>query len=496
MNIPSRQEVKDELQSIANSAGYTGSTVDFIISIMATGYYETLLRSIGIMREANSETAANINSLISLAIKRMYSAFRGYNPQLILKGTSTRLSTLKRGDKVYTGEHFNLYVYKDVTLYPNQEAVIPLIASSEYVYLQKQNQSDRFYVEFRADNLSEDIDLYIQTNQTEFLNNNIGNLIVPTKIFRLFNSEGGVLDMTIQDFGVRYYRYVKDDANFTISGFKYIDNPDQDIDDLINEAMADVRSGNDPNATLDMMIDIPNFTGRSIDYKRDTNGYDSDGTPIVTKIYRSVPRESKEELRINYNSQIDSIYLIRSNSDLLDTFKQAFSNKIYQVNILQASTQDQLDEGIREHFLANRTPQSEELKYPLCVFFYIPKDEANLIIGGEMNSYRSAVKYYYLYDNLYACRGIEKKYKVYITVRTNDTTTLHTDVNSILSEYNNQFGINAKMSELLTKVAKLQEVNELVSVKLYNDKGVYVDAQEVTCNPYEYLSLESELITE
>lgn len=333
MNIPSRQEIKESLQSIASDAGYSGSAVDFIISLASTGYYETFLRSIGILREANADTAANINSLITMAVNRMYSTFRGNCPRLILKGQSTRYQELKRGDKVYSSENFNLYVYTDITLTPNTDFSIELIASPEYIFSSKKNKSDRFYVDFRDNDLSEDINLYVQTDQTAFLNNDYGVLTTPKKVFRLFSQNlSSILDITIQGWGVRYYRYTKGDANFTISAFKYLDDHDQDVEEVINSAMEKVLDGSATEA--DLQLEISNFIPTYIGWKVDK---DEDG--VVLKTYKSVPRETKEELKVNLNSQIDSIYMVRSNSDLLDSFRVAFANKISDVNLESYATE-------------------------------------------------------------------------------------------------------------------------------------------------------------
>lgn len=332
MNIPSRQEIKESLQSIALDAGYSGSAVDFIISLASTGYYETFLRSIGILREANADTAANINSLITMAVNRMYSTFRGNCPRLILKGQSTRYQELKRGDKVYSSETFNLYVYTDITLTPNTDFSIELIASPEYIFSSKKNKSDRFYVEFRDNDLSEDVNLYVQTDQTAFLNNDYGVLTTPEKVFRLFSQNlNSILDITIQGWGIRYYRYTKGDANFTISAFKYLDGHDQDVEEVINSAMEKVLDGSATEA--DLQLEISNFIPTYIGWK-----VDRDANESIIKTYKSIPRETKEELKTNLNSQIDSIYMVRSNSDLLDSFRVAFASKISDVNLESYAT--------------------------------------------------------------------------------------------------------------------------------------------------------------
>ena len=474
MNIPSRSGIKEKLQSIAQDAGFSGVAVDFVISVMSTGYYETILRSLGILRESSSETAVNVNSMISLACSRMYSVFRGKNARVTMVGEASEYQILKRGTKVYSGENFNLYVYRDVTLNPKGDQTIELIASKRYINESKKNKSDRYFVEFLGPNISEDIILYTQEDQTNLIDDNlVGRETEVTKNFRKHADKDIVFELTIPGWGVRYYKKSKNDINYQISAFEYLDNIDQELVNFKTEAEADKATNHDAN--LDISLDIENFIPKSM------------------TIRNLEPRETLEEIKINYNTQIDSIYLIRSNSDLKDSFKLAFGSKIYEVDYEQFTEYDA--SKLPTNFLEKYIPKATEgqPKPPFVVFFYVPKKLP--ITSNELVSYINATKFYYMYDNIYACEGTPKNVTIQVTISTNDSLIAQEAINSLLAGYTNQFGITLKATEFITKIAKLDSINELIDFKLSSTSardGIY-DGSDVVCSKYEYLVINTEI---
>lgn len=419
--ILSREEIKSKMQQIAEDAGFKGTAVDFIISIMATGYSDTLMSSIGLTQEAKAETAVNINSLISLACDRMYSAYRGKNPRVIITGISTEYQVLKRGTQVYSSVDYNLYVENDTVMLPNIEIDLQLVVSKNYYELENSNKSLRFYTEYRQANLSEDFLLFVEGKQTE-----------TTKVFRDHVDLGTIFALTIQDFGVRFYTKQRTDDTYLLSAFEYIS--EVDLSELYNEDFS-----------------IQDFT-----LSDTTEG-------AKPKVITGTARETIEELRVNYNSQIESLYLIRSKSDLTESFRLAFASKATDVNF----------------------EQDLSTKPPKVNFYYIPRDESNKISDLEFNAYATKVRYYYLYDDLVLNLATKIEATLEITLVTNEYASVQQSIQNIIDAYQNKLGTSIEYTQLRTDISKIDEISNVVDMRL---KVAGETQTEYTCDPHSYLS--------
>jgi len=484
MNIPSRQEIKDKLQQVATEAGYSGSVVDLIISLMSTGYYETILRSVGILRESNAETAANINSLITLAASRMYSTFRGKNCKLVLKGNPTGYQELKRGYRIYSSEAFNLYVSEDMELSPAELisgnlTEIPIIASKNFIYQSKKNSPDRYFTEFLTSDLTEDIILYEQVDQSAFLDNDRGIQVELTKNFREHSVNNILFDLTIQDFGLRIYTKTPNDHNYTLSAFTYLPDSAQLIADFLQEVYADREF--DQSADLDINLDLRDFELHDIE---------------ITNYFE--PRETLAELRNNYNSQIDSIYLIRSNSDLLDTFNLDFGHLIDDVSIKQFGefNPQMIQTGeLSPTFLTDSVPAmintqgALKPELPYAIFYYIPKDPNNLITVSDMVTYINAVEYYYMMDNLYCCPGTPKSYDLNITITSIDPIHSRTEIEKLVSRYDHKLGLHAYYYNIITEIAKIESVTSIRELDLRDNDNSNYSTYEINLKFWQYSSI-------
>ena len=94
---------------IANRLGYTGSSVEVLVQLLANASYIEELEDMSYVQEASLERATLTNSKIQHCVDRMYSVFRGSCPRVILKIQPSRYLSYKLYDKILSGNRFNIY---------------------------------------------------------------------------------------------------------------------------------------------------------------------------------------------------------------------------------------------------------------------------------------------------------------------------------------------------------------------------------------------------
>ena len=471
--IVSRQELKNELGEILTENGFRGPVAELLKSVCATTYYNILSKCISISRENLMDSAVNYNSLIALALKRMYSVFRGTNPRLTLTGKSNKLQVLKRGTLVYSGNEFNFYVESDTELPVNKLTEIPLIASPEYRELTKVSNPNNYYIEFRENNLSEDFILYMQFNQE---GDSISTRCNTTTSLREHISQGTILEMTIQDWGVRFYETALSDKNVMLSVFKYLEDGNRIVEDWLSDHLT--YEGD--NISVDASFTITGFTFQSLFMKTDDIGN------IIG--YQS-PRETKKDIKNHYSYQINTLALIRSNSDFLETFNHKFMSYIFDSFVEAYNSSYELPNIA----YTSRVPKTDS--YPITVIYYSPRAKNLFITDMMMKEFLDEVKYYAVGNSISACAGEVKSVDIVISIIKNSDDAIE-DINEILSDYDGKFHKDLSIIDLQSKIIKLNSVKQLKEFKVYSfdnqsitGSGYYNNGDLINDADYEYYDL-------
>lgn len=453
--IVSRQQLKTDLLAICEKNGFKGPLATLIASVSSTTYYNIISRGMLLSREMNINTAVNYNSLIALAMKRMYSVFRGTNPKLTLTGTTSKAQTLHRGDLVYSGPDFNLYVENDVDLILNKFNDIPLVASPAYHYLSKYDNPNEYYIEFRTGNLSEDFILYKEEDQE-------GDKTLTRKDtttnFREHIQLGTIFDLTIQDFGIRFYEKSLEDKNAVLSVFEYLDNGNQLIEDFVNDNASDLQTT------------IKGFIPQD----------------LFIKEYAAV-RESKNEIRNHYAYQLNTIYLIRSNSDVLETFNLKFIQYVFDSTIVTYNS-----EGEIPNFAKNNRLPKYTTSYPLTIVYYSPRSKSAFISADQIEEFAEEIRYFNVGNIISACIGRGKFLNMVLTIVRATDSALE-DVKDLLDSYNGKFGSRFSISRIRSDIDRLDSVQGVseFKVEVFEDKdvtstGYWQDGIHVEDVDYDY----------
>jgi hypothetical protein len=426
--IKTREEIRDELKKIAKDSNLQGTAVDFLISITSTAYYNALLNTITINKESNSDTLANINSAITLAAERMYSVFRGYNPKISIRAQFTEYHIFRRGDEVCDMGDYKLFVLKDTIVSPNDYTEVPLIASTEYITYENNNIGLKYFSEFITEDISSDTIFYINDREID-----------TTVDFRTHLIEGIPFELTISDFGVRIYftpetttklgRSYGENGfsiqNVGISGFKYV----EDID-FTNLKESDFNLKVNYDSSSSFYINISDSLS--------PEGYiESQG----------LLRESRDQIIANFKTQINSIGVIRSNTDLLDIVKEGFKNRILDCSY--------------EYPNGNATS---------IIYYYIPKVDS-LLSQEEFQTFINSKISYFIFDSVVPKVANKKFITFNALIRTDNRENADKEIRLILSKLENKFNQNKRVTEVIAEILKITNVLELKEFSVTDSEG-------------------------
>lgn len=416
--ILSREEIKSKLYLIASDQGFNTSPVlDLIISLMSTSYYDTVLSSINILNESNSETAANINSLINLSAERMSSVYRGTNTKIKIYGKSNQYQNVKRGQLLYEGDKFNVYALKDVEIIPNSNqnylTEIECIVSTKYYEVTNTDRSLSYYREFPYKDLSEDYiiknELGIQKSSTKDFNIHVLNSDVAHNI----NSEViPYFDLTISDYGLRLYFKNEVDSTLTLSIFTYYNL--EDITELDKVA-----------------LNLDDFD-------------ENKSRRVITK---GISRDSFDLIRNRYKSQIDTLGVVRSKSDLIDLFIKYFNNKVLNVNFKNESV------ALGRHKI---------------IYYYIIKGNSNPPTITEVNDYKNKFSPYFIDCDVEVVEATKVELVMNITIATEDQLTAKENITKYMNQYLNKFEVSIDTNKVRTDISKFTEIHNVTELMINN----------------------------
>lgn len=303
-------EIESKLREIALSNNLTGDLVELLIKLIAYSRYESEVSTYVSLLEALPSRAANENSKIEHAVNNMYSIFRGENSILELEVKVTGNITLNSLQLVFSNRFDRLYFKSLITpLGKEVSGDYDLVYGNVYkLRLIKSNSIESVLLSTDVDNAFLLESLVGNISETYILKNRLNNFnLKTTKSFsdHIDSSiEGGDLkhfDLTIPDYGVRFYS--ADPLGFSIS----------DPYELLYA----------PFLEEDIRLDLLN--------KMTIEGVDIDFNSL-----KIIPFKEKEVLynylyNLNKNLLVQS--KVRSNSDVLDSFRNLFTSKILDCSL-------------------------------------------------------------------------------------------------------------------------------------------------------------------
>lgn len=148
--------------------------------------------------------------------------------------------------------------------------------------------------------------------------------------------------------------------------------------------------------------------------------------------YSGTLRETREEIKKNYLTSINSLGLIRSNTDILDSFKLKFNSKIVDCEILKSSNN--------------------------LIFNYIPRNSE--IDQFDFSEFRKDIKTYLLGDlniNLVKSHAINVEFNFNVIVTSNTTK-----VYDLLMKFKT-YNVVINPYELIADINKIPEVDHVKS---------------------------------
>jgi len=514
--IPSRLDIKNTLQKIAKDSGYEGATIDLLISILSTGYYESILRSLLLLRESNQETAINYNSLLNIAASKMYSAYRGRNHKGLLLAKSEKVKIIKRGDLLYESEDFNIYsegnIYKfesnqnneldlSITDYqlPTQIVVeagdnydslvnetigytiIPVVFCKKYYEETSFNRAPSLHVDFDINNLSEDIQLQIYKNMnsqgsgvrysdsyllnrtkdfTEFIKNE-ESLLKGDTVGSIFTS---IFDLTLPGSGLRIYTNNSQysDANLVLSAFDFLDTA------YIDEFTSIYDNNENPTVnqiTSNLKFDLSSESILLFNQLQVKNFIEANSTNIGIAAYLNAylsateffnfpikDRQSFEDLMTSVTYQIRSNYIIRSYSDLNEVIKSYFKFRSNDPKIIK-DIKITVNSG-------NENPGLE-----VFYVFDSTQTSTDLTEQDAEEFLNEKGNYFFLPENHQLTFTKGSPINIRISINAKFTTAF--DDTELINEINNKWGykfdIKVEAYEIQSYITKLDSIESLIS---------------------------------
>lgn len=302
----SLSEIEEEFRTIADANQLVGDSVEVLIKLLSYNRYESLTSVDNVLLESLPDTAVNTNSKIAHAMNEMYSIYRGKNATVVVDALVTGNVKLEKYDKVYSDRDNSLY-FLSASLdgvevdgdyqftYGKTYKLTLLKAEKKLTEVVTVSEENKYLIELLDTDISETYSIRTGSNLETY--------IPITKDFGKHldssldeNVEDLAFDLTIPDYGLRFY----------------------------------APNSNGFNSSLTYTIDYFKFIDKSIDINSLQNikirGFQIDIDSLV--VYQRVPKET--ESNFLYNLKKNSIVQsrVRSNSDIIDLFKNVFSGNI------------------------------------------------------------------------------------------------------------------------------------------------------------------------
>jgi hypothetical protein len=432
--MKSVQDYIDVYRNIAKNLGITGDSSEVLIQLLSQWSYFNEMELINYVNESSLESSSLVNSKIQHCVDRMYSVFRGTCPRVKLRFIPRKYINLKGYDLLYSSSSFSLYYLGDpISISPSiksdsYESLTCILAKNLKTSTKSFTESNRYYVDLDDSNLSNDG--FIKVN---------GKI---TPIYRNFSDHiryGGIFDLTLPDYGVRLYAPDLFRSSSTIDSMnseEQLVEPSTTVESNMFEycTLSDITSGLDK-----IKVDGFEFPGKS-------EMLESESYPGIT-ITDGSPRDSVVSTHYKANRDRYTNSIIRSNLDIGAILEEKFPDKI-----IKGCTS----------YKFNKSEGNVSLD-----IYYIPKNENNLITSNDVDEFKSENSSYFVTENINILKGEKCKVRFDINVELYSNESIDESIKSILSEYENKFGIGleSKLGEIESMISKINNVRSVIKIK-------------------------------
>lgn len=302
----SLSEIEADFRNIADANKLVGDSVEVLIKLLAYNRYESLTAVDNVLLESLADTSVNNNSKLAHAMNEMYSVYRGKNATITVKALVTGNVKLEKYEKIYSDRENTLYFLSASLNGVEVDGDYQFTYGKTYdITLLKADKKLTEVVTVTEDNkyLIELLDTDISETYTIRTGVGLSTVISTTKDFGDHldkaleeDSSRVAFDLTIPDYGLRLYapdsNGFNSSVNYTIDYFKFLDKP----------------------------IDVNSLRELKI------KGFQLDIDSI--EVYQRIPKESTSNFMYNLKKNAVVQSRVRSNSDIIDLFKNVFTGNI------------------------------------------------------------------------------------------------------------------------------------------------------------------------
>lgn len=451
----SREQIKANLQKIAENYGYSGESTEMIIDMLTYLSYHNQIEILNATQESSLSTAKLINSKIVQCMSVMYSVYRGKNAKVKLHFRNNTLIKKNRLDLIYESNSFKLYTDSVLSLEPStigsdgKEILYTIecifAKDTKFVTEVEVTEQNKFFIDAIVDkrvlgNLSEDVKVTIDDveypttrNFYEHINQPIYN---PLEEISETNQLDKLFILTIPDYGIRVFKKGYIDSNGNTKGY-FETNKTVKIECLTYTTAEEINVDEFNKIIVPGTILIP------------FSGYREDGkTPIVEgdtgrELLNEIPRETSNSILYNANSSTRTQSQILSNSDVNVLFSEYF------IDVIQSAI--------------NWYNKDTDTLY----IYYVPKVVGNTITQLRVNSFVDKYKSYFITQNIAPVKGIQLSVYVNLEIYITDTNEINDAVQAIFDKYANRLNPIGEDTLINTK-AIYAEISRLSTVSYIN----------------------------
>jgi len=467
----SKQDYINIYRKIATGLDIYGDSAELLIQLLAESTYISEVEHVVYMQEASLEKATLLNSKIQHCMNDMYSVFRGSCPRVIFRFSPTKYFDLKPFDELVVGNGFKVYYLGFLGEGENQPGtesialmdgfvygpkVIPPSLNGEDIYtviglLAKEtssgswstDESNMYYVENLAEDLSQDCWVKIQGSEWPI-----------TRNFSQHITEAAVYDMTLPSFGSRLYV-----ADILRSGSYKRDSVEVQANVQVDALwyVYSLLSGYNQAELKKMVIKgtIPVSFGSSF------QGFSEVASGLIL-----VPESSRDTVStIHYKANRDRYVnsIIRTNSDIGTILEEAYPKSIKPGGTSYQFFTGSSGSGLR--------------------IYYVPQDSTKLLTDEEIDSFRESRGAYYVTKNLNILPGSKYTAIFNLDLELYYSDSIDSELTQLLSVYQYSFGMDLEgrkdeIKGLINKISNVKQISGF-SITYMSESGKNLDDEEV-----------------
>lgn len=491
--MDSKEQIKEDLQSIAKDYGYQGEALNIIVDLLTYAIFHEQFDFLNTSRELSLDQATLMNSKIQRCIDVLYAVYRGRNPRIWVNVQFDGPVHRNKFDQLFDSNTFKIYAANQIDGWPDGKThlIECIIAKRKLEVDNTINQLSKYYLDFKEDgkdgnlynNISEDIQVSVVSkgpNQSTL----IDKKVYPTTRLlsdhtRYDGDEEQFLAITLPDFGLRLFRknYFPVSSIIKIEAFNYISLDDiniQEIDKLAFEGMTlvpakfhesnDTITDNDKKAESDEqylnIVDDATYEVPLIEYN---------SSSMLEYGYTIFDRTERDNIRtLLYNANLASRVNseIKSNSDVNYLFTEVFRDRVLGSNF---------------EYIKGETRDLDYLQ-----IYYIPRVNT-FIVKSDKDNFINNYGAYFLTNNIQIDTAVKKEINITVEAKCSNSDTIAQDILDICKEYENVLEASFNINYIRSQISKLSNVIYVEKIE-YKVNGTrptpYNDTYEAAKNEY------------